>query len=110
MTTPQDTPQGKLRTLLTRELDGMQDRHALTYEHPSGRGIASAFLDAWRWLDTPGMTWEELTRLVDNAHAAAVIQHQRSGAENEDIWAYARADGLSGVQGWMASISSKQAV
>lgn len=99
------TPQDKLRAILTRELDGMQDRHALTYESPSGRGIASAILDTWRWLDTPGMTWEELTVKVRNARAAAVIEHSRSvDAGTEDFWAYARADGLSGVQGWMSGI------
>jgi hypothetical protein len=105
MTTPQGTPQDKLRALLTRELDGMQDRHALTYEHPSGRGIASAFLDTWHWLDIPGMTWEELTRRVSGARAEAVSAHAAS-AGNEDFWAYARADGFSGVQGWIRDLLS----
>lgn len=113
MTTPTDgtakTSQERLRAIFIRELDTMQGQLALTWESETGRGIASAILDAWRWLDTPGMTWEELARRVANAYSAAVIEHRRSGGTgHEDIWAYARTDGFSGVRLWMSDITREQ--
>jgi len=99
------TPQDRLRKTFISELEHMQDRNALTYPNPSGRGIASAIIDAWHWLDQPGMTWDELNERVIEAYRQAVSEHSASvAAGGEDFFAYARADGLSGVQGWMTDI------
>jgi hypothetical protein len=105
----QDSParEDRLRRIFTRELDRMQDQHALTYPNPSGRGIASAIIDAWRWLDQTGTTWDNLAGLVTEARQQAVSTHHASVvAGDEDFFAYARADGLSGVQVWMTDIET----
>jgi hypothetical protein len=105
---PARTPEDKLRVIFTRQLDGMQDRHALTYPNESGRGIASAIISAWRWLDKPDATLESTKRSVQVAYETARNEHAASaGTGHEDFFAYARADGLSGVLGWIRDIEGR---
>lgn len=109
MTTEQGTPQtpeDRLREIFARELDGMQDRHALTAPNESGRGIASAIIDAWRWLNRPEATLAGVKIRVEEAFSTARSEHAAS-AGHEDFFAYARADGLSGILGWISDIETR---
>ena len=74
----------------------------------TGAAIAGAMADVKTWMAEPGITWDKLAEHVSTELAAAITAHSASvTAGNEDIPAYARADGLSAVQSWMTELGGK---
>lgn len=93
-------PIGRLTALVDRNLAQLPS----PAPEQTSRGLAASLTAVRSWLDEPNITWATLRLRVHAALQAAIEAHRASAPGNENIPAYARADGLSGVQSWMSEI------